>query len=217
MYHEKNNSVLGNSFQGDSSSKRDRVSFREVDGVISERNNFDSSKKPYVKKDIQIINKYDSSQRDKERKWNRLKEKAYESNFSNNNIETYKNREMNSLLDSRVENQANLHNISACSNREILNKYIHLFGDVENYTTYNSKTNRSIFDTNRDDIVEADITNMKLSSYLNSSNIQSKLQRINLALNKRNYSESKETVKKSDINFNSGLFNAVSKSVNKIN
>jgi hypothetical protein len=208
-----------NSFPGDSNSKIDKGSIREVDLMFSEKkvNNI-STEKPYVKKDIQVINKNEGSSRDKERKWNRLKEKAYETNISNtNNIETYKNRELNSLLDSQVENQLNLHNISASSNRDILNKYLHLFGDVENYTTYNSKTNRSFFDTNREDLVEADITNMKLSSYLNSTNIQSKLQRINMAL-KRNFSEVKESSsKKSEINFTSGLFNGVSKSVNKIN
>lgn len=69
---EKKNSDMLNSFPGDSNSKVDKGSIREVDLMFSEKKIINiSSEKPYVKKDLQIINKIDGgSSRDRERKWN---------------------------------------------------------------------------------------------------------------------------------------------------
>lgn len=117
------------------------------------------------------------------------------------------------MVESKFEEAFNQHDISAISNRDVLNKYLHLFGDIENYATNNSKSVRSFYDTNRDDI-DGDITNIK-NRNISSSNIQTKLQKLNDALNRRQLSQGRILTKKSDINFNSDLFNRISKNLHK--
>ena len=85
------------------------------------------------------------------------------------------------------------------------------------YPTNNSKSVRSFYESHRDDVDDGDITNIK-NTNVSASNIQIKLQRLNDAMNRRQQSLGKIDVnKKSDINFNSDLFNKISKSLQKKN
>ena len=209
------------SFQGDSLSKNQFVSINEINFIPSERENIhkgNDSIKPYLKKEIIVIRKENNTLRDNKNKVNRLKEKAYENgNYNSWNNISQVNKKDNSLIESKFEDFFNLQDISAISNRDVLNKYIHLFGDIELYPTNNSKSVRSFYESHRDDVDDGDITNIK-NTNVSASNIQIKLQRLNDAMNRRQQSLGKIDVnKKSDINFNSELFNKISKSLQKKN
>lgn len=203
-------------FKGDSFSRNDLVSIKDIDIIESDlANNKKDTINPYRKREIIIQNRGDLFLRNNKIQGNRLKEKGYEnSNYNSWNNISLENKRENSLIESKLEDAFNIQDISAISNRDVLNKYLHLFGDIENYATNNSKSLRSFFDTNRDDI-DGDITNIR-NTNVSSSNIQSKLQRLNYALNRRQLTQGRiDITKKGDINFNSDLFNRISKSVHK--
>lgn len=196
------------------------ISINDLDGIASERENQAETNKPYSKREVNFFSNNEDFmlQNRFEKKGNRLKEKAYEHNNSWNNISTVRRKD-NSLMDSHYEDP----DMSTLSNRDVLGKYMHLFGDADNYNTNNSRSNRSIYDTNRDDIVEGDITNMKLSN--NSTSIQTKLQRINNAMTRKNLSSGRElstrersanpSLRERPVSFNSDLFASSSKGLSK--